>query len=147
MTITKEYRIACVEVLEVLKGLNDEELGRIPTERINIYEKYKDCEYKFKLDANRDFNEQISNVAQAIIANLFVRFIATPEDRNNIYIKEKQEFINSEIEKQKNIKLNPLFEEKNKIKNKNEQNALVVVKKKSFLQNIFEQVKKIFKWS
>ena len=129
MTITKEYKIAYVEVLEVLKDLNKEEFERIPKERLKIYEENKDNDYNFELDKTRDFNEQISNIAQAIIANLFVRFIATEEDRKKIYEIEKQEYIENELEKRKEIKLNPLFDEpKKEIK----ETSIVVVKKKTF---------------
>lgn len=135
MSITKEYSIACVEVLEILKGLTPQEFNRIPKERIELYESQKDENYKFQLDSNKDFNEQISSLAQSIIANLFVRFIATPEDRQKIYEEEKAEYIKEELEKLKKIKLNPLFEETNK------KETALVIKKKGILERLTERIK------
>lgn len=139
MQITKEYSIAYAEVLEVLKGLTAEEFSKIPKERIDIYEQYKDADYKCVINEDSDFNDQISQIAQAIIANLFVRFIANKEDKQSIYDREKAEYIKLETEKRKSLKLNPLFEEKN-ITVENEEKGLVL-SKKSFFERFFEKMK------
>lgn len=144
MNISKDYSIAYVQVLEVLKGLNKKEYEKIPKERIELYEKNKSRDYEFKLDKNRNFNDQISQEAQKIIANLFVRFIATPEDRIRIYEKEKKDFIKKELEERKKIKLNPLFKENNEIKQEVQQTALII-KREGILNNFIEKIKKLFR--
>lgn len=144
MVVTKEYSIAYVQVLEVLKGLSKKEYAKIPKERIELYEKYKDKEYEFKLDNKKNFNEQISKTAQAIIANLFVKYVATDKDRNKIYEKEKQEFIKEELKKRNSIKLNPLFEDKNTSIQKEE--TALVIKKMGFFENLFDKLKNFLKF-
>lgn len=143
MEVTKEYSIAYVQVLEVLKRLNKHEYEKIPKERIELYEKYKDNEYTFVLDETVDFNEQISNKAQAIIANLFVRFIATPKDRKEIYENEKAKFIEEELVKRKNINIKPLFSNKDELPPNNQEQA-IIIKETGFIKNIFNKIRNFF---
>ena len=145
MNVTKEYSIAYVQVLEVLKGLSKKEYNRIPKERIDLYEKNKDKEYQFNIDNTRNLNEQLSDEAKNIISNLFVRFIATPKDKKEIYEKEKSKFIQVQMEERKNLKINKLFEQK-EVKNKTQKNqAIIVVKKKGIFGRIIDSLKDFFK--
>lgn len=147
MSVTKDYSIACVQVLEVLKGLNKDEFDRIPKERIELYENNKEKDYEFQLNENIDLKDQLSDTAQAMIANLFVRFIATYEDKRKIYETEKKEYIDSEIKKRHDLKLNPLFKEKEKISKDEteEKNEVLVIQKKGILEKIFDKIKSLFK--
>ena len=81
MYITKEDRLAYVQVLQIIKYLNEKERAKIPNELINTYEKYKEPNYKFEYNSNIDLNEQISEKTKVIIAYLFVKYIASYEDR------------------------------------------------------------------
>lgn len=147
MGVTKEYSIACVQVLEVLKGLNKDEFDRIPKERIKLYENNKDKNYKFELNKSVDLREQLSDTAQAIISNLFVRFIATYEDKRKIYETEKKEYIDNEIKKRQDLKLNLLFKEKEKIPKVETEvkSEALVIQKKGIFEKIFNKIKSLFK--
>ena len=142
--VTKEYSIAYVQVLEVLKGLSRKEFNKIPKERIELYEKNKDENYIFKLDEKSNFNEQISDIAQSIIANLFVRYVATKNDKDEIYKTEKQKFIKEELEKRKDLEIKPLFENK-KIKEVQKTDVPVVIKEEGIFKRLLYKLKKFLR--
>lgn len=141
MAITKEYRVAYTQVLEVLKYLKPEEYNRIPREKIELYEEYKDENLDFKYDIRKTMDSQISEEAKAVLANLFIKYISTLEDREKILQKERKEIYENELKKQQ-IKLNPLFEKKQEIISK-EEVALVNVKENTnIFKKIFLKIKK-----
>jgi len=141
MDITKEYSRAYVEVLEVLKFLKEEEYNRVPKERIDIYNKYKDNEYCFEINEEKELSEQISPKAKAVLSNLFIRYIANDEDREEIIVQERKKEYEEEMAKIQNIKLNPLFEKRTKTAETIEENQSLIVYTED---NIFKKfIKKI----
>ena len=55
--ITKEYSIAYTEVIEILKHVPDEDVQKIPEEKLNFYKANMDTEYDYKLDMEKDFEQ------------------------------------------------------------------------------------------
>ena len=146
MDITKEYSRAYVEVLEVLKFLKEEEYNRIPKERINIYNNYKDNEYYFKIDERKKIGEQISPKAKAVLSNLFVRYIANDDDREEIIVQERKREYQEEMVKYQNIKLNPLFERREKLTKTIEENqSLIVYEKDNIFKKFIKKIKAFLK--
>lgn len=143
--VDKQDTIAYTQVLEVLKGLSRNEFNRIPKEKITLYEEYKDKEYVFNIDSNKEIGAQISDRAKVILANLFVRYIANKKDKEEIYNKEKEEFIKSEIEKRENIQIKPIFKEKKRENSISEQ-ALIKVEKKGVFEKIIKKIFNFFKF-
>ncbi len=81
----EEYANACAEVLEILKSVKDEDLKRIPNEEIEILKENANMEHEFSYDATKDIKDQnVSKVAKGIIANFFVKYIATMEQKQKI---------------------------------------------------------------
>ena len=142
MGITKDESIAYAQVLEVIKGLNPNEYKVIPKKKIQLYEKYKANDYKFIIDKSQKINNQISDKAKIIIANLFYRYIANEKDKKAYYQKEKEKFINNEIKKIKNT--TPIFAEEKK-PSRTEETALVEVKKQSIFQKILTRIKNLWR--
>lgn len=145
MQITEEYSKAYVEVLEIIKALSAEEYKRIPKERIEIYEKYKDENYKFELDLNKKLDQQISTKTKAIISNLFVKFISTKEDRQKIIENDKRVYWEKELNKKSAIKLNPLFEDKKKTETVEENKNEIIQYKNGLFKRIFLKIKSLLK--
>lgn len=80
-----EYANACAEVLEILKSVKDEDLKRIPNEEIENLKENANMEHEFSYDATKDIKEQnVSKAAKGIIANFFVKYIATMEQKQKI---------------------------------------------------------------
>lgn len=141
MEITKEYARAYVEVLEVIKNLKNEEYERIPKSKIDLYEKYKDTDYNFDYNPEENLDNQISSEAKNVLANLFLKYISTQEDRTAFYEKERKERYKEEVNKTYS-NLNPLFEDKNNVTLKKENTEIVVQnKKENIIVKIFKKIK------
>lgn len=146
-----EYSKAYVEVLEFIKLLDKDKYNKIPKERIEIYEEYKDRNYNFMIDRTKTLESQLSPKARAVIANLFVRYIATNEDKEEIFVKERKEYWEEEVKKSASIQLNPLFknraEENDTTINKtiSEKTEMVQYSKKnSILRKLYDKIKSFF---
>lgn len=143
MEITKEYARAYVEVLEVIKYLKKEEYEKIPKEKIKLYEKYKDSTYDFKYNFQKDITTQVSIEAKNVLANLFLKYISTQDDRNEFYKKERKEWYENETSKTYDT-VNPLFKEK-KVVSKNKEMIVVTEEKESFFIKVIKKIKKILR--
>ena len=85
--VAENYACAYKEVIEVLK-----------------YTKRKD--YDFKIDTSKTLEEQnLSDEAKAIIANIFKKYWATDYQKERIEAKEKYDM--EQLEKEKHEKYNP----------------------------------------
>ena len=66
--ITKEYAMAYTEVIEILKYVPDEDVKKIPEEKIEFYRSNMDNEYDYKLDMTKEFEQQkMSDITKAIL--------------------------------------------------------------------------------
>ena len=115
----------------------------IKTFKINM-----DDKYDFKIDISKSFEEQdIFEETKAILANIFRDYWATPEQKERILEKERND---REIEENiKREKYNPdnLFKKKQKVIQQNEEiqsNLPVEIKKEKFYEKIINFLKKIF---
>ena len=147
--ITKEYAKAYKEVIEILKYVPDEDVARIPQEKIDFYRTHMDNEYDYKIDETKDFSEQtISETTEAILACIFRDYWATPYQRERI--KAKENYDRQKIEEEKAQKYNPneIFNKKIK-EQKTEEieedvNNLPVECKEKFYIKITKFFKRIF---
>ncbi len=148
METTKRYQRACVEVLEVLKLLKPEEFNRIPKERITLYQKNQASDYTLEIDEHQKLTTQISDDAKLILANLFVRFIASDKDQKKIYEREKKAYVQREMrriakEKEKELQQEGLSQVQTK--EMQHQNLPIEAKPQTFLEKWIDKVKKILK--
>ena len=88
--VTKEYAMAYKEVIEILKYVPDEDVAKIPEEKLNFYKENMDIDYDYKIDEEKEFEEQeMSDITKAVLANIFRDYWATPYQRERILAKEK----------------------------------------------------------
>lgn len=128
------------EVLEVLKYISKDEYEKIPKEKINYYKQNKNETYNYRFDSE---NNKISRKACVLLVKLYITYIASDEEKNDIY---KQLQINSDkIENEKRQLYNPdnLFKN-NKTEDKKE-SSLVEVKAEKWYKKIFLFLKKFLK--
>ena len=128
------------EVLEVLKYVSKNEFEKIPIEEIEYYNQNKDETYKYSFDSN---NNKISRKACILLVKLYITYIASDEEKSDIY---KQLKINSDkLEREKRQLYNPdnLFRN-NKVDNIGEV-SLVEVKVEKWYKKIYLFFKKILK--
>ena len=65
----KEFSIACKEVLEILKNIEEIEYEKIDKSFLNVLEDSKDDTYEFVVDNTLDFNElKITDTTNDLLA-------------------------------------------------------------------------------
>ena len=143
--INKEYARAYTEVIEILKYVPDEDVKKIPEEKLEFYKTNMDNEYNYNLDLTKEFEEQeISEITKAILANIFRDYWATPYQKERIEEKEKYDL--EKLEEEKREKYNP----DNIFKNKKEEtvventNLPVEIKKETFFIKLIKFIKALF---
>ncbi len=138
------YANAYQEVIEVLKYTKKEDLIKIPKFKIDIYKKYMNKNNGFKIDKTKSLEEQdISNEAKAILANLYKDYWATDYEKQRIETKENYDL--EQIAKEK-YSTDDLFK-KREIKQEsslNNETSMVVLKKDKWYKKLIDSVKKIF---
>ena len=108
-----QYANAYTEVLDILKYISKEDYEKIPKSKIKVFEENCNKNYNFTYDENKTLDEQnVSEIAKAIIAILFRDYWATKEQRY-IIIKKQQE-----IKDQKQKELMAKFEQNKNISEK-----------------------------
>lgn len=101
------YEHSYVEVLEILKHIPKNEFEKIPKEKIEFYEKYKDKKYTFIYS---DENcKHILRKTRAILVNLYINYIATEDEKKKIEQILKLNDQKAEIEKSKKYNPDNLF--------------------------------------
>lgn len=145
------YAKACTEVLEILSHFSEEDFSKIPTDKIDFFEKNKDEDYEYKIDPDIDLSKQyISDEANAIIVGLYKEYFATEHQKNVIddILKHNQVL----EDRENSVKYNPddLFKDKEEIKldNKVEDEYDVITdlieRNESFLEKLKRFIFKIF---
>lgn len=132
--INSKYAKAYKEVLEIIKYFPEDELNKIPQEKIDYYKENMDKEYKFEINPKIDLSEQnISKEACAIIVTLFRDYFATKEQKKKL--EEIIKLNKIKLEKEKKNKYNPddLFKSNNNENiNQNNKETVLVAYKESF---------------
>ena len=85
--LTKEYKMAYKEVIEILKHVPEDDVQKIPKEKIEFYKNNMDKDYVFIINPKIDLSEQnVSQEAKAVIVNLYRDHFATEKEK--VKIKE-----------------------------------------------------------
>lgn len=143
--ITKEYAMAYTEVSEILKYVPDEDVNKIPKEKLEFYKSNMDNEYSYKLDMTKEFEEQeMSDITKAILANIFRDYWATPYQKEIIEKKEKYDL--EKLEEEKREKYNPDNIFKNKLEETVVENTNLPaeIKKETFFKKLISFIKGVF---
>lgn len=147
--IAENYACAYKEVIEVLKYTKREDVNKIPKYRILLWKTNMNKDYDFKIDTTKSLKEQnLSDEAKAIIANIFKKYWATDYQRERIEAKEKYDIEQLEKEKQEKYNSENLFKNKSKGEEKQVQSikekSLVVVNEEKWYKKIFSFIKSFF---
>ena len=85
-----DYRMACTEVLEILKHMPKKQVEKIPKNVIRSMERSKRYDYRFKFDVNKNVNEQnTSKTTKNILSGFYRDYWANDSIRRMILAKEK----------------------------------------------------------
>lgn len=148
--ISQKYKNAYKEVLEIMNYLPENELSKIPKEKIEYFQRNQNKNHVFNFDISVPLDEQnISREANAIILNLINDYFFSNEKKEKLaHVLEINETKFQEIQREK---YNPdnLFQAKSSvIKNYNDniskETALVEYNDMSFIKKIFDKIKHLF---
>lgn len=140
------YSQSFTEVLEILRNSEKNIVSRIPKSFIEFLNKYKDNNYKVKIDfSNENWDEQVKKETQAILALIYRDYIVSQEQRERLLAEEKEEqkIIENELRK----KYNPdnLFKNNNnKIQDNTNKSIEMIEYKESVFKKIISKIKNIF---
>lgn len=140
------YAKAYTELYEILKNISQNDLNKIPNEVLNMLDEKRDKEYEFKLQENTEFeNQKLLRETKILLAILYRDYWATKEEKEKIIQKWKNDMI--QYEEENKIKYNKLFKNKKEqiIKQKNNENLPIEVKKEKLFEKIISFIKKYFK--
>ncbi len=143
--VTKEYAMAYKEVVEILKYVPDEDVKKIPKEKLEFYKNNMDNDYGYKLDMTKEFEKQeMSDITKAILANIFRDYWATPYQKERIEAKEKYDL--EKLEEEKKEKYNPddIFKKHKEEKAIENTNLPIEVKKETFFKKLISFIKRLF---
>ena len=147
--VAENYACAYREVIEILKYTNQDDVNKIPSEKLLLWLDNMKEDYNFEIDEEKPLSEQnISKEAKAILANIFKEYWATDYQKQRI--EEKKKYDMEKLEKEKYEKYNPndIFKNKNQINIETDNisdNVAMVEYKVSLFTKIFNKIKCIFK--
>lgn len=141
--ITKDYAKAYKEVITILSYVPEEDLEKIPQEKIDFYIKNMDKDYEYMLDENKEFEEQeMSDITKAVLANIFKDYWATPYQKERIEAKEKYDIEKLEEEKRKKYNPDDIFKNRQSTIINNNTNLPVEIKKENFFKKLINFLKR-----
>lgn len=140
----QDYEKAYTELLEILKYIEKEDLEKIPISKLNNYKKNRNMNYHFQYNVNLPFESQsIMYLTKLLLANLYIEYIATEEEKSEFKKKDREELYKLELEKQEKYKTDDLF--KNRQNNNIQTQSLVIVKEENFINRIINKIKRLFR--
>ena len=154
--ISNTYPMAYTEVLTILKYyLKKEEYDKIPKEKIEFFEKNSDKDYVYEIDKEKPFEKQkVSQKANSIIVSLYRDYFTTDEEKrilnqilvlNDLNAKKIEKYERRISQNTNNSLENVIKKDSNSLKSKEENLALVEVKKESFWNKIINKINNFLK--
>ena len=128
------------EVLEILRFIPIQEYNKIPKEKLEVFERFSNKEYKFFYNPKKSLDENnVSNITKTIIAILFRDYWATTYQKQKIIAKENYD--KAEIEKSKKEKYNADELFKTKISKKEQVDVAMIEYKESFFKKLLNLIR------
>lgn len=146
----REYEEAFSEVDEVLKLMPIDLLSKIPVQFRKVISENKDTNYKVNI--KEPLEEQNLKKETIVILGLIYRdFLASPEEKEKLQIKDAEELKRIEQEMQEQYDIENIYKKRkkrnrlNNIEENQESTDLILNEKPSFLKRFFSAIKGIFK--
>lgn len=153
MTVTAADKIAYTEVYEVLKILDKSLIDKIPESVKRVYKNNRNTEYQFTLDKTKPLtDQQLSPKAITCLTELYIKYWAKPEDKNNFLVKFEANDERFRKEREKEYELALLRNGNHTQEAKKEEHIQIQeqvqiqkYEKKSFISRIMEKIKILFR--
>lgn len=144
--MNNNYARACSEVSEILQCIPQEYVNKIPLSIIMKLQENKEQNYKFSYIMNKTYEEQkLLEETRAILANLYIYYWATEEEKEEIKKVHNQDRMKNELLKRQRYNPSDLFKNK-KIQNQYtvENIQLIELSKENFIKKIINKIKRFF---
>lgn len=137
------YEEAFAEIDEIFKIMPIDLLSRIPAQFRQLITSNKAKDYDIKI--REPLNEKDLKKETVVILGLIYRdFLASPEEKEKLQLKDSQELKRIEQEMQEQYDVNNIFE-KRKSNREDFSTDLTLYEEPSFIKKIFNLIKGIFK--
>ena len=141
--MNRAYEEAFAEVDEILKIMPIELLTKIPTKFRNIISENKAIDYKIEIQEPLD-EEKLKEETIVILGLIYRDFLASPEEREELQLKDAEELKRIEEEMQQQYDIQNIFNKRKNKENENVSTELTIYKEQGFLQKLFNLVKRFF---
>ena len=138
------YQEAFAEVDEILKMMPIDLLSKIPVQFREIISKNKAKDYMVKI--KEPLEEELLKEETVVILGLIYRdFLASPEEREELQLKDAEELKRIELEMQQQYDIDNVFKKRKNALDDTASTDLIVYKEQGFLKKLFNVIKGIFK--
>lgn len=139
-----EYKRAFTEVDEIFKLMPIDLLSRIPPKLRQIISENKAQDYKIKIEEPLE-EKNLKKETIVILGLIYRDFIASPEEKQQLQLKEAEDLKRIEEEMQKQYDINKIFDKRKSQQVEQNETELIVYKEPSFIKKFFNLIKGIFK--
>lgn len=143
------YSNSFMEVYCILQNTERELVNKIPLKFVDFLKDNMNSSYipNIKPDVPLD-KQNLLKETEAILSLIYRSYWATDEEKKELAINDRKNFINNEISKKENYKgkdIYNLFRNKENLNNVILADSLVTVKKENFIKRFFNKILKILK--
>ena len=143
----RAYEEAFAEVDEIFKIMPIDLLSRIPVKFRQVISENKANDYKVKIEEPLD-EEKLKEETVVILGLIYRDFLASPEEREELQLKDAEELKIIEQELQQQYDIQNVFKKRKKEKKSVENEVstdLILYKEEGFIKKLFNLIKGIFK--
>ena len=131
-----EYKRAFTEVDEIFKLLPIDLLSKIPPKFRQIVSENKDKDYRVKIEEPLE-EKNLKKETIVILGLIYRDFIASPEEKQQLQLKEAEDLKRIEEEMQKQYDINKIFDKRKSQQVEQNETELIVYKEPSFIKKFF----------
>ena len=143
--VTKELRVAAVEINSIFENMSIDLLNKIPQNFREFFNKIASKDYKFQYDRRVRLNEQkLLPKTKGILAFIYRDYLCDEMEKEKYNKEYNRVLMLKEIEKQEKYNANDIFKNR-KNEGSNINTLPIKYKKMSLFRKIFEKLKSILK--
>lgn len=147
--IDNVYKNALKEVYDILENTESSLLEKIPQKFLSFIKENMNTSYKSNINFEIAISKQpLLKETESILALIYRSYWATDTEKQEFYLKDKNEFINNEELKSQEYQgkdVYKVFEERKNIDKITLNNNLMVIKEEGFWKRFFKKILNIFK--
>lgn len=140
----RTYEEAFVEVDEILKMMPVELLCKIPIKFRQVISENKSKDYKVQIKEPLE-EEKLKEETVVILGLIYRDFLASPEEREELQLKDAEELKRIEEEMQQQYDIENVFKKRKNFSQEESSTDLIVYKEQGFLKKLLDLIKGMFK--